>query len=297
MKMGCPPGKAVINGLEYEIRDDNSKIFCRPAYGRIAKVMIPSDVCEIQRRCFAEDETLREITFEAGSNLRLIGDCAFMRTTLRSITIPSSVEEIGINSFSGYDAVAIVSISEVTFEKVSKLERIGRHAFCEAALKTIEIPSSVEEIGDYCFYQCFRLREVYFENGSKLKKLGACAFCRTDLSKIEIPSKCQFLGGSFGGIESVTISKENPFFLIENSFIKNRSDRKRLISCLGSEPRICVDDEIEVIGNACFYDCYAIREVMFGLNSKLREIKDHAFQRMRLVKIQIPSTVEVIGEF
>jgi hypothetical protein len=64
----------------------------------------------------------------------------------------------------------------VTFESGSRLERIEESAFSESGLKSIEIPSSVVNLGKWSFYQCKSLRSIGFESGSRLQRIGADGF-------------------------------------------------------------------------------------------------------------------------
>ena len=78
-----------------------------------------------------------------------IGYCAFEGcTSLRSITIPSSVTSIGWDTFSG-----CTSLTSVTFGENSQLTSIGSSAFYDcSSLTSITIPSSVTSIGSSAFY-------------------------------------------------------------------------------------------------------------------------------------------------
>jgi hypothetical protein len=93
----------------------------------------------------------------------------------------------------------------------------------------------------------------------------------------------------------VSISRENPFFVIEESFIVSQ-DRKKLVRYLGSESRVLIKKEIEVIDKSCFGLCSFVCEVVFEAESRLRLIDEDAFSTTDLRSIIIPSGVEVIGE-
>jgi hypothetical protein len=58
----------------------------------------------------------------------------------------------------------------------------------------IEIPSSVEFIGENCFRGCESLCEITFESGSKLQRIEEEAFRLNNLKMIEIPSSVEFIG-------------------------------------------------------------------------------------------------------
>jgi hypothetical protein len=87
------------------------------------------------------------VTFEEGSALGKIKDCAFSGCeSLGRIQIPKSVEIIGDGCF-GYCR----ALGEVTFERGSRLREIGNRVFNGTALKAIEIPEEVELMGVRCF--------------------------------------------------------------------------------------------------------------------------------------------------
>jgi hypothetical protein len=84
----------------------------------------------------------------------------------------------------------------VTFESGSKLSRIGSQAFqfC-SSLSSIDIPSSVQVLGNECLCCCKALSGVTFAPNSKLSHIGSQAFqfC-SSLSSICIPAAVLYLG-------------------------------------------------------------------------------------------------------
>jgi hypothetical protein len=137
---------------------------------------------------------------------------------------------------------------------------------------------------------------VVLEEGSELKQIEDWAFSGVEVAKFEIPSKCQILNGlSLSVVKSFTISKENPFLVIEDSFLKS-SDRKRLIWYLGSEEQVVVKKEVEVISEGCFSWKRSLKSVVFEKGSDLRRLEREAFAITSLDRIVIPASVEVIGK-
>ena len=120
------------------------------------------------------------------NTLTAIGTQAFWGSSLVSISIPASVEEIRGSAFFGCS-----SLKTVTFEKGSKLNTVAGFSHC-TSLTTIEIPASVETIGQYAFNDCTSLHTVTFEKGSKLKTIGSDVFLNcTSLTMIEIPASVE----------------------------------------------------------------------------------------------------------
>lgn len=121
----------------------------------------------------ATDKTLTSYTIE--ETTLIIYSYAFAQcTSLKSITIPDSVREIGF-AFSGCTA-----LTDVTFG--SGLLTISSGAFRQCtSLKSITIPDSVREIGMEAFYECTALTNVTFGRGLSYIDMNAFKQC-TSLS-------------------------------------------------------------------------------------------------------------------
>ena len=88
------------------------------------------------------DYRVSKITFEEGSNLKVIGDNVFGQgNSLASVTLPDSVEYIGASAFMNS------GISEFIISENSKLKRIGASAFDSLNIEQINLPSSLTYIG------------------------------------------------------------------------------------------------------------------------------------------------------
>ena len=158
----------------------------------LTSIEIPASVETIGKEAFKRCSSLATVTFEKGSQLKIIGggysssshfgtysdyygafsDCS----SLTSIEIPASVETVEAAAFSDCSQLATV-----TFEKGSQLKIIGGGysssyyygAFLGcSSLTSIEIPASVETIEATAFKRCSKLTTVTFEKGSQLKTIG-----------------------------------------------------------------------------------------------------------------------------
>ena len=118
------------------------------------------------------------------NTLTAIGTQAFWGSSLVSISIPASVEEIRGSAFFGCS-----SLKTVTFEKGSKLKTVAGFSHC-TSLTTIEIPASVETIGQYAFNDCTSLHTVTFEKGSQLKTVDGFSNC-TALTTVDMSACTQ----------------------------------------------------------------------------------------------------------
>ena len=157
----------------------------------LTSIKIPASVKTIEEAAFKGCSSLATVTFEKGSQLKTIRSAdsyyphtyygAFSFCPITSIEIPASVETIEAAAFKGCS-----SLTTVTFEKESQLKIIGGGygysysgtfyyygAFSDCtALKSIEIPASVETIEVVAFKGCSSLITVTFEKGSQLKIIG-----------------------------------------------------------------------------------------------------------------------------
>jgi hypothetical protein len=114
---------------------------------------------------------------------------AFSCISLEKICIPATVEVLGKHCLSHVD------LSEIKFEKGSRLRCIGASAFYGISrLEKIEIPASVEDINEWSFFRCERLSDITFETGSRLHNIRAFAFARTAIYEIIIPANVEILG-------------------------------------------------------------------------------------------------------
>jgi hypothetical protein len=152
-----------------------------------------------------------------------IGDGAFQKSGLASITIPSSVAGIGDGAFNSCANLADVtiqkgstSIGNNAFRDCNRLVNvtipasvasIGKEAFrnCNSLL-SITIPASVTSIGDGAFNNCANLRVVDFK-GNAPSIGGPKIFDRSDKVGVNYPKGATGWGPTFGGRTTVASKK------------------------------------------------------------------------------------------
>jgi len=122
------------------------------------------------------------------SGVTAIGDAAFISSNLTSITIPSSVKQIGSMAFG-----ATTQLKEIVIPKsVVKLEYAAFDG--SSALNKVTINASIKTIPINAFNDCPRLRRVVLPRG--LKQIGSGAFGRCSaLTDINFPDSLIYIAG------------------------------------------------------------------------------------------------------
>lgn len=146
---------------------------------------------------------------------------AFQKIGIKSVSLPSTISEIGKSAFAGTQISEIVLSKNVTrvsdgaFASMPNLSRIeflnrtdditiGKGAFRDCAnLKNVNLPDNVVSIGESCFENS-GIETLNFGSGSRLNKIGENAFKSTNLKNVKLPENLKVLAsGAFSGCEKL----------------------------------------------------------------------------------------------
>ena len=266
---------------------------------KLKSVVIPASVETIEAAAFMGCSSLATVTFEKGSQLKTIGggyssyypnyygafaDC----TALTSIEIPASVETIEAAAF-----MRCSKLATVTFEKGSQLKTIGGDyssyyygVFSDCtALKSIEIPASVETIEAAAFKGCSSLATVTFEKGSQLKTIGGGYYSSsysyyygafldcTALTSIEIPASVETIEAAAfmrcSKLATVTFEKGSQLKTIGGDY---SSYYYGVFSDCTALKSIEIPASVETIEATAFKGCSSLATVTFEKGSQLKTI-------------------------
>lgn len=157
---------------------------------------------------FYEDRSLKVLRFEEGVTVIPDATCypysSYDRTTgnttysssLEELYLPSTLVKIGDLAFayagtvtSGADSTRFTELKFV-MTPGNVLTEIGRNAFYMSAIKVMELPASLQTLGEFCFANCRQLTSITFgdkTNGSALEKIGGACFTGcTALNRVTI---------------------------------------------------------------------------------------------------------------
>lgn len=258
-----------------------------------------------------------------------IGESAFMgKTTVVSVTIPSTVTSIGASAFESCseletatfaDGIILTDIPSRCFYYCSKLEGItipssvttvGTSAFyhCDA-ITSLTIPSNIRTISDYGFDNCRGLTSVTIESG--VTSLGGWSFrsCR-QLTEFIIPSSVTTIGTyAFSycvSLEEVTIPSSvtsignyifNECSALRELNINCRNIPDNCASYKTTLESVVIGANVRTIGSAAFRGCTALTSVTFAPAGSLITIGGQAFMDdTSLTGITIPNTVTSLGD-
>jgi hypothetical protein len=154
----------------------------------------------------------------------------------------------------------------------------------------------VRILEEYCFSPCECLESIEFERGSNLRRIKTFAFAWSSLKSISIPAPIEFISGTaFLGIPSIRFeSTESLYF--HDQVIYN-TDRSVLVLSLSRAPELIICRGIIQFSPFGFASRTALRSIRFEMPCSLRMIGDHCFADSSLESIEIPMSVECIGDF
>ena len=203
-------------------------------------------------------------------------------------SIPEGTTKISRSAFSGCKDLVSVSIP-------SSVKEIGAYAFKDCvALTEISIPEGVTELSDNIFFGCEQLAKVTLPN--TLVTIADKSFYRcVKLKEINIPESVNEIGEeAFAGCSELTsITIPAGVTKISNkTFSEAVGDYSSEVFC-GLES-IVIPDGVTSIGHHAFYNCNRLESVK--LPRTIKEIQFRAFAYCgKLSTIDLPDNLTVIG--
>ena len=359
----------------------------------ICAVKIPKYIQNIRPFAFEKCWNIQEIEFEENSELKTIGENVFSSSNISRITIPRNVCQIGncafyeckkLEFFMLQEGSKLISIPEclfkncfmlkdVMFPERSSLRSIGASSFCNTSLKSIFIPSNVDDLKDgwcyktcflhnvvisqankqyknadensqlivgknrntsncyenlifasrnvsqvtipeyvknikpYAFDNCKDLKSIDISEDSNLKNIDTYSFYSSSIESIVIPSKFDFFKKDwFLGItklNKIIISPTNKYFkytdesqqlIVGKNNIDDESYDNLIFACRDIKYAL-IPNYVKRIKSYAFENCCQLNKVEFNENSELIIIEEFAFTKSTIVQIKIPKSVTEIG--
>lgn len=237
-------------------------------------------ITEIEDLDLEEYRSLRSVEIPEG--VIEIGEAAFRRSSIESVTLPTSLQEIGYGAFSHCEQLKGIELPE-------GLTRICPSAFnsCKS-LVTITLPASLKELAGHALSGCTSLEGVYVEDGNAVyadiegalynKALTVLEYLppmwtsyaipegTLEISEDALDSYCAlqdcYLPASLGSdqgekfifchrLERVTVSEDNPYYTAVDGSLYSKNLTKLLVV-----PRTCttyrIRDGVRTVGYTAF---------------------------------------------
>ena len=347
------PSTVIYNGTNYNVTSigENAFYLCR----ELVSVTIPNSIKSIKASAFSCCLNLAEI--EIPSSVTSIGTYAFQRCEslinivipgnvktieyatfedcimLKSVTLPSSVTSIGGRAFSYCSELSevkmgnnVTQIDNYAFYLCSKLTEItlpnsvttiGVEAFASSGLESINLSTSLTEMGTGVFWGCRSLKSINIPNAVKTisenmfrecKELKS-VFIGNEVTTIEKNAfyNCQKLEYLFLGKKMTTI-EDNAFYYCHD--IKKIFNSSSMAINTSYAEQIIKTTEISISGDFIFdrKNSYTYSLIAYMGNEATLNLPDYylgytynigddAFaENTSLETINIPSGVKSIGD-
>ena len=168
-----------------------------------------------------------------------------------------------------------------TIEIPSSVETIGSYAFYNSKLTSVAIPSSVKTIRNAAFEECKDLVSVDFSHESQLTSIGEWAFYDTGLTSVILPDGLEEIG-------------DNAYKECTNLNSVVLPDGLTTIGASAFEKSVLtsvvIPSSVTEIKNDAFWDCHDLVSVDFSHAVNLTTVGDYAFQDTRLVAVDLSKT-------
>ncbi len=187
-------------------------------------------------------------------------------------------------------------IAEGAFSGNSKLEtvvlpaglvEINKNAFNTAtALVNIEIPNTVELIGEGAFQYCSKLAITFEEGGDAKLVISDYAFDHSGLAEVELPARLAVIGSYVFA---------NSTKLVDVTFADNSqlTDIGNYVFQHTSIASIVFPEGLVSIGNYNFYQSSSIKNVVFG--EGLQSMGEYNFEDSSLESVYLPASLKTMG--
>ena len=239
------------------------------------EVVIPYFITKIDVSAFNAHDNLKKVVIQDGSKLRSIENSGFWHCSkLKEINLPKNLKKIGKLAFADTGLESI--------ELPDSITDIESGCFSAAKLKSVKLPSNLKTLCNSVFSDCKNLTEVILPKNLKVISEGAFAY--SGLSSIEFPSHLKVINASAftncESLRSVIFNKEletigDKVFLgcsllsemdLPNSLIK--IGFQAFYGCTALNKAVVIHDRVEELGACAFELCSEVRSVTIGKGIK-----------------------------
>ncbi len=268
-------------------------------------IIFGEGITYVPANAFYECENIDNLYFKSGVE---IDDDAFINTKIKNIYVDSVEIWCNVEFDSKESNPMMVSNAKVFFKNGDDYEEleeiivpegvtyIGDYQFANFNMKKVVLPNSLEEIYDYAFYNCTKLKEINIpstytdENQNEVKVefnyIGSYAFANTLIKSIVLPSGVtEIKNNTFEGCRnliSVTINGD-----VTSIGDKAFSNCRLLFN-------INIPKSLDSLGEYTFYNCENLQTILLK-DTSVTKLDKYLFGGcVRLETITFPTGITSI---
>ena len=288
------------NNILYSIntKEKIASVICY--HSAIEDIIIPRSIIykskeyivkSISKKAF-ELSQIKSIRFPEDSQLQSIDAYAFSKSSIESLTIPSSLIDLKDGWCEGTWNLTNISVMprNPKFSCLDEKMIIGKSSenveifdelvFCVRNVQTITVPSFIKCIKSYAFEKCKQLKRVDIPNDSQLEIICKNAFSETSIQCFSIPSNLKQIGEcaffKCKQLCKLEISENSQLEIIcQNAFSETS------IQCFS------IPSNIKKIEDGAFSHCNKLQIIEIDSNIKIEEINKNLFKNNKNIKILI----------
>ncbi len=164
--------------------------------------------------------------------------------SVKEIILPESVNKIGDEAFMNCASLKSITIPDNVTE-------LGAYSFYGSGVQNFTLPNSVTKVGSNSFYGCANLNNITLSEN--MTEIGSMTFQQTGLTKIHIPAKVTVIGSAAfkdcAALASVT-GMENVTSISSYAFYKCSSLKD-----------LTLPEKLEIIGQEAFFACNSLESI------------------------------------
>ena len=259
-------GKYTENSTDYYYLNTNSGVSILACITSATELTVPATI---------NGQKVTAIEYAEGSYYGAFQSC----TTLKKVTLPSSVTKIGKGAFS-----ECTSLTDINLENVKTYEE---GAFVSTKLTNVTLNANVTAIPKDCFKSIFTLKTVTIPSGSVMTSIENSAFANDyALTSISVlPSSLRTIGDSaFNGCSALgTITLPESLTSIGTSAFST--------SGLTS---LTLPKSVKTLGTSAFSKCTYLKSVTMDKDSAITTIPSSCFANCQFETITLPDRITTI---
>ena len=249
---------------------DNLTLIC--VCGGIERVEVKDSVISLENSCCYGLTKLKEFIF-LGESCTTIGDSAFYESSLTSLNLPNSIQQIGGHAF------RLSSLTELTINAESNLTKIEERCFKNSKLISFFIPKSLTIIEEYAF-EGSELTNLTFDQECQIKSFSIFTFTGCKIKFLTLPYSLEETGSSsfercsqleivkYTGSTLHTISADtfNGCINLKSAEFPNFSGIIETSAFYSCSSLIHISGDAKEIKTTAFGNCYSLQSFNFSIS-------------------------------